>query len=256
MRTTPVGIICMNHQSDEEIFQTAIRIGAVTHADPRCALAVAIVSALIRGLCRGDITTNADVEAVCERAWVHVTASLPNPNHLERHEYERYVHAGTLDALVLCDQEMGYVYKCLGSALWCLRETLSGRETFKSAIVKLVMCGGDADTNAAVAGALMGAHCGYDALPPEWRDGLRHKEWFLQKITALCVVAGLMEGSYDAPSDRDTEFDGGRGFLTEDEMKRREMAIMERILLADQRRRALSQTGGKVKKSWEFWRRD
>lgn len=39
---------------------------------------------------------------------------------------------------------------------------------------RLVMCAEDADTNGAVAGALMGALYGYDLLPPEWKNGLNY----------------------------------------------------------------------------------
>ncbi|KAJ7927739.1 ADP-ribosylation/Crystallin J1, partial [Mycena leptocephala] len=99
-------------------------------------------------------------------AWAHFRETLPgHAELLDRQEFERHANAESLGALQLDSAlEMGYVYKCLGAALV---------ETFRSAIVKLVMCGGDADTNGAVAGALMGALYGYADLPTEWRDGMR-----------------------------------------------------------------------------------
>lgn len=254
MRTTPIGVICMD-KSEDETFQAAISMGAITHADPRCALAVAIVSSLVRGLCRGEIAKEEDVDALLERAWTHVVKSAPS-KPLDRAEYHKHVHIESLDALVLCDRTMGYVYKCLGSALWCLRQVLRGDEDFRSAMVKLVMCGGDADTNGAVAGALMGAHCGRKALPAEWRDGMRHKEWFDEKIEGLLVVSGLKDGFYDGKADSDTDFYGGKGELTEDEMKKREMAIMEKMLLMDKRRREAAEEKRKQekdKKTWKPW---
>lgn len=142
----------------------------------------------------------------------------------------------------------------VGSALWCLRQVQMSKETFDSAMIKLIMFGGDADTNGAVAGALMGALMGYALLPPEWKDGLKYEEWYKGKIFAVCVVAGLVEGDYDAQQDTDTEDDGGKGFLTEDDMKRREMEIMEKMLLADQKKReALSREPKARKKFWKFW---
>jgi len=36
---------------------------------------------------------------------------------------------------------------------------------------------GDADTNGAVAGALLGCKLGASELPDSWRDGLKHKDW-------------------------------------------------------------------------------
>ncbi|KAJ7161923.1 ADP-ribosylglycohydrolase [Mycena crocata] len=229
MRTTPVGVICIN-KTEPETFAAAIRMGAVTHADPRCALSVAIVSALIRALCRGDVASAEEVHALIERAWTHFHATLPgHAELLDRTDFERHAYAEDLATLSLDDLEMGYVYKCLGAALWCLRRVLAREETFRSAMVALVMYGGDADTNGAVAGALMGAVCGYKELPSEWRDGMRHAGWYKGKIEALCRVAGLKYGEYDSENDVDTELDGGKGFLTEREMRMRDMAIMNRM---------------------------
>ena len=39
-------------------------------------------------------------------------------------------------------------------------------------ILKIVLSGGDADTNAAVAGAILGAKFGINQIPDEWRNGL------------------------------------------------------------------------------------
>jgi ADP-ribosylglycohydrolase len=176
MRTTPIGIICMK-KSEEETFEEAIRMGAVTHADPRCALSVAVVSCLVRALCREEIKHEADINALLERGWTYMGQFHPNLS-LDRFEFQKHAFAESLDSLVLCDGGMGYVYKCLGSALWCLRQVFTRQETFKSAMTKLVMCGGDADTNGAVAGALMGALYGYNLLPREWKEGLKYKEWY------------------------------------------------------------------------------
>nr|WP_281352458.1 ADP-ribosylglycohydrolase family protein [Phytoactinopolyspora alkaliphila] len=55
-----------------------------------------------------------------------------------------------------------------------------------SAVPRAVSMGRDADTTAAIAGALAGAHCGFTAIPPEWAD--------IGPVTGRClgeVVAGL-----------------------------------------------------------------
>ncbi|KAJ6533087.1 ADP-ribosylglycohydrolase-domain-containing protein [Mycena capillaripes] len=254
MRTTPIGVICIL-KTEEETFASAILMGAVTHADPRCALSVAIVSALVRSLCLGEITDVVQVHDVMERAWVYVQRTQPkHAALLDRAEFERHAYAEDLAALVLCERSMGYVYKCLGAALWCLRQVLTRQETFRSAMTTLVMYGGDADTNGAVAGALMGALCGYEYLPKEWRDGMRYVEWYRAKVQALCSVAGLRDGVYDSESDSDTQLDGGKGFITEEEMKKREMAIMEKMLLSDKERREAAESKAKAGTKTSGWR--
>jgi hypothetical protein len=42
------------------------------------------------------------------------------------------------------------------------------RAGFEEALVKTVGCGGDTDTNAAIAGALIGSTLGRDAIPARW----------------------------------------------------------------------------------------
>ena len=57
----------------------------------------------------------------------------------------------------------------------------------------LLLQGGDADTNGAVAGALLGCKLGYYALAeqvPRWMHELKHKQWFDDKINR-CVCKCL-----------------------------------------------------------------
>ncbi|PRP80675.1 hypothetical protein PROFUN_11634 [Planoprotostelium fungivorum] len=95
----------------------------------------------------------------------------------------------TLYNLQLDDQKsIGYTLKCFGSGLWALRSTRS----FKDTIDLLVREGGDADTNGAVAGALLGAKLGYKQLPREWLESLRHKEWLEEKVEKFLKLQGLI----------------------------------------------------------------
>ena len=53
----------------------------------------------------------------------------------------------------------------LYAALWCFMHSTS----FEDGIEKAVRIGGDTDTYAAIAGGLLGAYYGYDAIPADWR---------------------------------------------------------------------------------------
>lgn len=61
---------------------------------------------------------------------------------------------------------MGWILVALWNAFWQLRSAGSAEE----GIVRSVMAGGDTDTNAAIAGALLGAVYGREAIPAQWRD--------------------------------------------------------------------------------------
>ena len=63
-------------------------------------------------------------------------------------------------------RDMGYTLKAMQVALWCAYEATD----FEEALIAVVSAGGDTDTNGAVAGAVLGARFGNDAIPPRWRD--------------------------------------------------------------------------------------
>ena len=52
-------------------------------------------------------------------------------------------------------------------------------------ILKIVLSGGDADTNAAVAGAILGAKFGIDQIPEEWKNGLLYASMLHNKVQDL-----------------------------------------------------------------------
>lgn len=52
-------------------------------------------------------------------------------------------------------------------------------------ILKIVLSGGDADTNAAVAGAILGAKFGICHIPDEWRNGLLYASMLHNKVQNL-----------------------------------------------------------------------
>lgn len=66
----------------------------------------------------------------------------------------------------------GFVLDTLECALWAWWNF----DNFEEAIVTVVNLGGDTDTNAAIAGALMGAQCGLDTIPQRWREKIRWRD--------------------------------------------------------------------------------
>lgn len=62
--------------------------------------------------------------------------------------------------------DMGYTLKAMRVALWCVHRAAD----FEEALTAVVNAGGDTDTNGAVAGAVLGARFGFDAIPRRWRD--------------------------------------------------------------------------------------
>ncbi|KAI5857841.1 ADP-ribosylglycohydrolase-domain-containing protein [Tricharina praecox] len=258
MRTHPLGIICVG-KTREETFEIAMEMSLVSHFDPRCAVACCIVTGLIRGILRGEVLCETDVDAVIEAAysfvearpktWDHPDPEFPDAQLLDREDFHRHIYAADLAALELDDRrKIGYVYKALGTAVVTLRRGIRGGN-FKELIFELVMEGGDADTNACIAGAVLGSWTGFTDLPREWRDGLEHKEWMMGIVEKLCWTVGIVEGECKGSDDPDTAFDGGRGLFNEDQMRLREKTLVDHVyskmLQRDMDRKAMEKKGKK-----------
>jgi len=142
--------------------------------------------------------------------------------------------------LTLCSSSIGYTYKCLASGTWALSKALQNptstheekQSMFEQLITELTMAGGDADTNCAVAGSLLGAFLGVEALPTQWIDGLAHAQWLERKVEAAAsLLLGPDSGflAYDWESDEDTLVDGGKGAYTESALDARWKVLIENM---------------------------
>jgi len=66
----------------------------------------------------------------------------------------------------------GFVLDTLECSIWAWWR----HDDFEKGLVAVVNLGGDTDTNAAVAGALLGAQYGLDAIPQRWREKVRWRD--------------------------------------------------------------------------------
>jgi ADP-ribosyl-[dinitrogen reductase] hydrolase len=130
------------------------RQSEVTHRHPECVAACAFVNATIYELLQGT---------ACSKAVEHAVDAVDMPEPLR---------AAIRSAPDKTREELpnsGWVRHTTESAVWGLLTTGS----FEEAIVQVANLGGDADSAAAVAGALAGAAYGLDAIPPEWQEKLK-----------------------------------------------------------------------------------
>jgi len=155
MRASPLGVYA--HALEPPLAAALAREDAsLTHPNPVCGDATAaFVVALAHGVRTGD-----GAEAAWRAAadWAEAADAAP----LVRE---------ALDAArrepPVCDQaSIGWVRIALQNAFY---ELLHARDV-ESGVVATVRRGGDSDTNAAIAGALLGAVYGREAVPPQWRS--------------------------------------------------------------------------------------
>lgn len=79
------------------------------------------------------------------------------------------------------DDHMGYTLVTLSVALWAYWHASS----FEDGLLAVVNAGGDADTNAAVACAILGAKFSFNSIPQEYVDGLIYKDQIEDVIEGL-----------------------------------------------------------------------
>lgn len=161
MRTSVVGLF------PKEVKTCAENICRLTHYDPRCVGSCVIVSELIHALVYG-------IDPLSRSQMVNIARQYD----LEICEYITKAYLEH-DIKNLMDYDHNcYTLVTLSVALWAYWHISS----FEEGLLAVVNAGGDADTNAAVACAILGAKYGYRSIPPEYIDGLLYKE-LLDKTT-------------------------------------------------------------------------
>ncbi|HBR75799.1 MAG TPA: ADP-ribosylglycohydrolase family protein [Cyanobacteria bacterium UBA11159] len=179
MRTSILGI--WQYQDREKIKDNAEKVSRITHPDSRCLGSCVAVCLTISSILQGET----DIDGVIAKI-----TQIVEPYHPEFQEYF-YKAAISLESLDLDEglnpgekDCVGYTMKTLGAGFWALRHGKS----YQDGILRIIHEGGDADTNAAVAGALLGAKFGYSNIPSRWVEGLVYREELDAKIERLMAI--------------------------------------------------------------------
>jgi ADP-ribosylglycohydrolase len=156
MRCLPVAL--RFHDNIDRLIRVSTQQAAITHSDERCTWGAAAVNLAARELLHGNIYF---IDEVLHRIGDRAPRALRDAIHRVPRERES-------DLPVAVPGEAGYVVHCVEIAFWFVTHD----RTLEDALIYLAQAGGDTDTNAAVAGALLGARYGEVALPPRWVDQL------------------------------------------------------------------------------------
>ena len=166
MRTSIVGLAYNN------VIEQAEAICKLTHYDPRCVGSCVIAVSIIHNL-----------------VWHNRQLSYCEIKNIAQKYDERIVEWVEL-AYNSCEISMldldetysiGYTLRTLSAALWCYWHAHS----FEDGILSVVNEGGDADTNAAIACAILGAKYGYMSIPHYYIEDLHNKHMYDGKVTSF-----------------------------------------------------------------------
>ena len=170
MRTSIVGLF------PKAVEECAANICRLTHYDPRCVGSCVIVSLLIHSLvCEGENLSYHEIVDIAQRYDSRIRDYIDLSMNTD------------IRALELQDwSSVGYTLKTLAAGLWAYWNASS----FEEGLLSVVRAGGDADTNAAVACAILGAKFGFSAIPQEYVDGLIYKEQLDEVVSGMTELVG------------------------------------------------------------------
>jgi ADP-ribosylglycohydrolase len=225
MRATMTGLF---HQSLIETLKFSCSIAQTTHADPRCLYSAGIVSSLVYFFVNGFRFSEALLSHVVDFVTATISTMIDYPQNVTQNDCwlkpHEFLHC-TLEELKLDEpQKIGYTYKCLGAGIWAIRQY--PQKSFRQIISEITREGGDADTNCAVAGGLLGALIGYDDLPEDWKSGLRDGAWLFEKANDVCNARAYTGDRFLREKSKDTEPHAGKVVCTPVEIYERYTEIM------------------------------
>ena len=159
MRSAPVALL---RRSDPvRLVRDSAATCAVTHYAPACQWSCVIVNAAICLLLKG---VEPSIEDLADAANADGAPAQVG-------EWARKV-GDEIDELALDQGHIGHTLLCMQAGLWAMTTGLD----LEQALVKVVSAGGDTDTNGAVAGAVLGARYGANAIPPRWLDCIPQRQ--------------------------------------------------------------------------------
>jgi ADP-ribosylglycohydrolase len=153
-----IAVALCYHDNVEKLIRVSAEQAAITHADERCTWGAVAVNLAARELLLGNPHF---VEEVLHR--LGDRAPRPLLEAIRRVLWEEE------SALAIAaGGDSGSAVRCVEIAFWSALH----RPVLEDALIFLAEAGGDTDTNAAVAGGLLGARDGEAGIPPRWRDQL------------------------------------------------------------------------------------
>ncbi len=169
MRCAPIAIRWLD--DPVALARNSIVSAVPTHWDRRCGWSCVALNTGIAAALRGE-TMDADALISASEE-----AVLPSLSELSQYGYEagmpHSVRIAVAQAASLEIGEIEFDGWDLGFTLLALRAGLISlwrAPDFEQGLRAVVEAGGDTDTNGAVAGAVLGARFGIDAIPQRWRD--------------------------------------------------------------------------------------
>jgi ADP-ribosyl-[dinitrogen reductase] hydrolase len=170
MYCAPLGVLRANEP--ERLVEEAPALSRLTHWDGRCQTACLAVTVTVAALVRGEAPDAA------------VLGSLAAVSGREGGEELEFLVGEAGRSHQIDGPDQAFCLFTAGAALQVAGEELG----FEEGLRHVVGLGGDTDTNAAVAGALLGAVSGVEAIPTMWLERLAERERIASEADRLAAL--------------------------------------------------------------------
>lgn len=166
MRTSVVGLL------HGDVVSAAEQICELTHYDPRCVGSCVIASEIIHNLVYKDtVLTVNQIKAIAAKYDERIEPFV-----------DLAWNSADIRLLELDEQySAGYTLKTLAASLWCFFHS----KNFYDGLYAVVNAGGDADTNAAAACAILGAKYGASSIPAYYIEHLWKRDEYIEIVRQL-----------------------------------------------------------------------
>jgi ADP-ribosyl-[dinitrogen reductase] hydrolase len=179
MRAAALGVLAQDSEHLRALVGVSTRI---THTDQDAYYGALLVAMAARIATHGSFTTLefrrqcADQQASHFTHWRALVDRVADSVDAQQSTREFAASEGLQNAI------SGYV---LHTVPVCSHAALSHPQDYRSAVTTIISCGGDADTTAAIVGAIVGAGVGVDTIPSQWRADIADWRMSLARINAL-----------------------------------------------------------------------
>jgi len=172
MRCAPIALF--RWRSQKALIRDSCDTCRLTHADPRCQWSCVATNVAIAALLAGRDAAHQEAGSAVLGRCGELERALATAARVRVSEMRI---DGWDQGYTLVTTKVAFAALCDG-------------KPFEEALVGVVGKGGDADTNGAVAGALLGARDGYEAIPARWREGLLAHGELVALSDELFEIAG------------------------------------------------------------------
>lgn len=217
MRIAPIPLYYSKKEfpSQKDMIVVAGKIARLTHKHPLGFLPAALLSYLIGSLVPQESPTSYQIATILNKGILLLRELYPAEKkdvdtlqHLVEKAARRAVSC-LPDADAIRQLGEGWVAEeTLAIAVFC---TMRYPNDFEKAIVASVNHSGDSDSTGAVTGNIMGAICGYDAIPQHFKDSLELR-WLIEEM-ADDLAEGIPMFGYDFCCDTKEKRDWMRKYV-------------------------------------------